>query len=456
MTSTDYNPSDIESIKKHAEKLLHKSLNQVLGDKDLNEITEKLDANRKGHLGNLVENYIFHIKSNNESAPDFPDANLELKTTPLKETKRKGLRAKERLVLSMINYAKIVEENWQSSAFIKKNANLLILFYLYRRPESILEHKFILLKLLKLLSDLPPADIQQIRKDWEAIAAKVKAGKAHELSEGDTFYLGACTKGATAERSFTEQPESPIKAKSRAFSLKQTYLNHLISTDHAQLSQEYSEILAGPKHEGIDAFVHERMDKYLGRSVEEIHEATGAYLTPGAKAFYADLARAMLGARKKKIAEFEKADVSMKIVRLKHSGTPKESMSFPAIDYTEIVKEDWEDSALFDILSSRKYLFIIYQYDKDGILRFAKHMFWNMPYQDLEGHARKVWERTKAQIAAGHADDLPKIKDDPVCHVRPHGKDSHDLAPTPYGKMVKKQSFWLNASYIREQINKVN
>ena len=26
--------------------------------------------------------------------------------------------------------------------------------------------------------------------------AKIAEGKAHELSEGDTFYLGACTKGA--------------------------------------------------------------------------------------------------------------------------------------------------------------------------------------------------------------------------------------------------------------------
>lgn len=449
----DFNPADIESIKKQAEKVLHKSLNQVLTEDQLAKIKSNIDINRKGHLGDVVERYIFNKKQDNAAAPDFPEAKLELKTTPLKETKRKGITAKERLVLGMIDYFNIDKETWRYSSFLKKNANLLILFYLYRDSETILDYKFKLVKLLRLLSDLPPADIQQIQRDWETIAAKVKAGKAHELSEGDTFYLGACTKGATAAKSLTGQPHSPIKAKSRAFSLKQTYLNYILAADKAGLAAECSEILE-PKHKGIAAFVHSNLDKYLGLSITDIAYATNVYLTPGSKSFYADLARAMLGAKKKKIAEFEKADISMKIIRLKQTGTPKESMSFPAIDYEGIVTEEWEDSTLREMLASRKYLFIIYRYDKNNVLRFDKYILWNMPEKDLEEHARKVWEETKTRIAAGHADALPRIKDDPVCHVRPHGRDSHDLAPTPYGKMVKKQSFWLNASYIRDQINK--
>lgn len=452
MLTYDFNPADIESIKKQAEKVLHKSLSEILTEAQLAKIKSDIDINRKGHLGDVVERYIFNKKQDNAAAPDFPEAKLELKTTPLKETKRKCITAKERLVLGMIDYFGIAKETWETSAFLKKNANLLILFYLYRKSETILDYKFTLLKLLRLLSDLPPADIQQIRMDWEAIAAKVKAKKAHELSEGDTFYLGACTKGATAEKSFTSQPGTDIKAKSRAFSLKQTYLNYLLSTDRAKLARETSELLAAPKHEGIGAFIHSRLDKYLGMSESEIHKATGMYLTPGSKSYYADIARAMLGAKKKKIAEFEKADIKMKIVRLKPSGTPKESMSFPAIDYMEIVKEDWEDSTFREMLANRKYLFIIYRYDKAGTLRFEKYLLWNIPEDDLETHARNVWEKTKAQIIAGHADALPKIKDDPVCHVRPHGRNKKDTAMTPYGIPVTKKCFWLNASYIAAQI----
>lgn len=451
MLTHDFDKTNTESIKKQAEKVLHKSLAQVLDPAQIDEIKKTIDINRKGHLGDVVERYIFNKKQDNAAAPDFPEAKIELKTTPLKET-RKGISAKERLVLGMINYFGIDKETWETSAFLKKNANLLILFYLYRKSDTILDYRFTLLKLLHLLSDLPPADIYQIQKDWETIADKVKAGKAHELSEGDTFYLGACTKGATAKTSMKDQPHSPIKAKGRAFSLKQTYLNYIISADRTRMAMECSTILPGALHVGIGDTVRARLDRYIGKTTGEIEKATNAYLAPDAKSYCADLARAMLGAKKKKIAEFEKADIKMKIVRLKPSGTPKESMSFPAIDYMEIVKEDWEDSTFREMLANRKYLFIIYRYDKAGTLRFEKYLLWNIPEDDLEAHVRKVWEKTKSQIIAGHADDLPKIKEDTVCHVRPHGRNKKDVAMTPYGIPVTKKCFWLNASYIAEQI----
>ena len=39
-----------------------------------------------------------------------------------------------------------------------------------------------------------------IKDDYEKIVRKIQNGRAHELSEGDTMYLGACTKGATAKK----------------------------------------------------------------------------------------------------------------------------------------------------------------------------------------------------------------------------------------------------------------
>ena len=43
------------------------------------------------------------------------------------------------------------------------------------------------------------------RQDYKVISDKIKAGIAHELSESDTMYLGACTKGANAEKSTVPQ-----------------------------------------------------------------------------------------------------------------------------------------------------------------------------------------------------------------------------------------------------------
>jgi DNA mismatch repair protein MutH len=61
----------------------------------------------------------------------------------------------------------------------------------------------------------PSTDLEIIKKDWETITKKIADGKAHELSEGDTFYLGACTKGANAS-SVRKQPFSRNSCKTKS------------------------------------------------------------------------------------------------------------------------------------------------------------------------------------------------------------------------------------------------
>ena len=51
-----------------------------------------------------------------------------------------------------------------------------------------------------VLFSFPYEDLLIIEQDWEKIMGKVRAGQAHLLTEGDTLYLAACTKGATAKR----------------------------------------------------------------------------------------------------------------------------------------------------------------------------------------------------------------------------------------------------------------
>ena len=59
---------------------------------------------------------------------------------------------------------------------------------------------------------------------------KIAAGKAHELSESDTMYLGACTKGATAEKSTVPQYYNPdVKARKRAFCFKNSYMTTVLN-----------------------------------------------------------------------------------------------------------------------------------------------------------------------------------------------------------------------------------
>ena len=67
---------------------------------------------RKGGLGELIEERYFHYHSNNDARPDFDKAGVELKVTPYKKNKNGSISAKERLVLTMIDYYSVINEDF--------------------------------------------------------------------------------------------------------------------------------------------------------------------------------------------------------------------------------------------------------------------------------------------------------------------------------------------------------
>ena len=214
--SIQYNRSNPETIVAYAQRLLDKSLKDVLG----NEIIQTYKG--KGKLGQLLEELYFQYKPNSNAEPDFLEAGVELKTSPIKAV-AKGYVSKERLVFNIINYLEEYKEEFNTSSFWKKNQLLLLMFYLYEQEKIDLDYIFKIIRLWQF----PATDLKIIKDDWEKIIAKIKAGKAHEISEGDTLYLGACTKGAN-NTTLRKQPFSDEMAMQRAFSLKSKYLNFII------------------------------------------------------------------------------------------------------------------------------------------------------------------------------------------------------------------------------------
>ena len=79
-------------------------------------------------------------------------------------------------------------------------------------------------------------------------------------------------------------------------------------------------------------------------------------------------------------------------------------------------------------------------------------MFWNVPEKDLNSEIKRVWENTVEKIRNNEYDNLPKISESPILHVRPHAQNRNDTYPTLDGKQSIKKCFWLNASYIKKQI----
>lgn len=447
-----------QSIITYAQKLSGKTLRGAC-DKEI----ENHNYSGKGNFGQVLEKFYFGYEPNSDAEPDFKEAGLELKTSPLKKLKNGQIRSKERVVLNIINYLKVHNEVFESSSFVNKNGHILFVFYLYDKLKEFLDYNIL------IVSDwrFPEEDLKIIKSDWQKINKKIKDGNAHKLSEGDTFYLGACTKGASALKSLRQQPFSNIKAKQRAYSLKQGYVNHILSSLTQEQNTQYGKILGTKdlleKYSSIEEIVISKFENNYGLTSLDIEEKYDLKLNNRSKNYFSSLTNSILGIQLgKKIEEFEKADVIVKTIRLKENDMPKEDISFPAFKFADLVREEWEDSNFKETLE-RKFFFVFYKFQKEGLV-LKKAIFWNMPQNDIE-EAKSVWAGAVNVISEGkivkeikgnrRITFFPKKKDNRISHVRPHALNSRDTYPLPVEdkltglKSYTKQSFWLNSSYVK-------
>jgi len=225
--SKQYDENNIESVLKFAKRLEGKTLRKVLYNETISKMTIEQKGN-KGRYGQKIEKYYFGYDINSDKSADFP-CGLELKATPLKFLKNGKLTPKERLVCNIIDYMGIINENWETSSFLEKNSNTLLVRYIDPIDNTIsqLDHMIYDVQIHNILND--KNDKEQFENDWNIIVNKIKEGNAHLLSESDTKYLGACTKGSTAAKSFRSQPNSNTLAKQRAFSFKIQYMRELLN-----------------------------------------------------------------------------------------------------------------------------------------------------------------------------------------------------------------------------------
>jgi DNA mismatch repair protein MutH len=406
----------------------------------------------KGAVGSVVEESWFGYKTNSDSKPDFEEAGVELKVTPFIKTNR-GIRAKERLVCNIINYMEEYKNTFHTSSFWQKCETLLIMPYEYK--DGVDKGDFSVEE--AILFSFPSEDLMIIEHDWECIISKIRAGRAHELSEGDTLYLGACTKGASAA-SVRQQPFSDIPAKQRAYSLKQSYMTYVLNS-YIFGNKADEHIIKDPtvlRKQNLEDFIVGKVTPYFGWTQMALLQEFD--IQTNAKNVYEIILARMLGVHGRITAtdEFMKANIIPKTIRIQKNGSIKESMSFPGFRFTDIITEEWEDSTLKNYLEPSKFLFIIFRENKVGEYFFERIKFWNIPAEDLE-EVKIVWGRTVSIIKYGvkleydgnmTRNNLPKQSENRVAHVRPKARNSSDTYPLPDGREMTKQCFWFNSSYV--------
>ncbi len=481
-----YDKRNPRSIEAYATRLIGKTFYDIIEDTKKNEMVMadrvKFYGNvaRKGGLGNLLEELYFGYKINSDQEADFKEAGVELKVTPYEYTKKGELRAGERLVITMIGYDSPFEMDFYKSHLWNKIRMMLLVYY-WRNKElkNNLLYKIGYVRLFRL----PTVDIEIIKQDYEIIKNKIISGYAHELSESDTMYLGACTKGATSAKSTVPQYYNKnILARKRAFCLKNSYMTYVLNHYIVGSAVEDERIIKDDHHlfdkMTFEMCIKRKILRFSGLSDKELCEKFGRVYNNN-KAQWVDLAYKMLGIKSNRAEEFEKANIVVKTIRIEENGNIKESMSFPPFQFRKLAKEKFEDSEIYQYFDEVRFFFVIWKKVGD-VYQVWDSQLWNMPSYDLEHTVRIGWEKIRSVIVQGiHfnkkqtkkgmiiTNNLPKKADNPIIHIRPHAQNSayrlqdgtvignvdKDANELPNGEYMTTQSFWINNNYLLKQID---
>lgn len=486
-----YDDSDPRDIERYAKGLIGKTFKDVLYESQFLEdaITDsKIDysnPNQKGRLGNLLEEKYFCYKANSDQEPDFPKCGVELKVTCFDVLKNGNLSAGERLVLTMISYDEPVEPDFFRSHVWEK-CRLILLIY-YERNKALRYNTLYRISFVNLLSPFEK-DMPIILEDYNKIITKIRMGYAHELSESDTMYLGACTKGATSAKSLRTQYYNPdVLANKRAFCFKRQYMDYIL---HAYVMPGHTkELDIEPivkdaielEIKTFEEIVMERMSEYIGASDKALCKHFHRKYD-NSKSQWVNLTYKMLGIKGNRAQEFVKANVVVKVVRLEEDSTMEQSVSLPTFKFLKLAYEEWEDSELYNYLSETKFFFVVFKKAGD-VYRLNKYKFWNMPVHDLNTFVKRDWELFRGHIRNGVGfylkrqryltrveNSLPKKDETFIVHVRPHTRESayyikmRDGSYFSHGDINKyanmlpqrdwmtTQSFWLNNDYVLNHI----
>lgn len=490
LSQTDF--SNRQSIERYAAQLRGMSFQDIL---DLGitppEYNPKnySESGYKGGMGNLIEERFFGYKTNSDERPDFPEAGVEVKATCFDIRKKdKVPTAGERLVLTMIPHDKPINVEFESSHLWQKCSTMLLIFY--HRDKTVGKYDQTI-EYVGLFTP-PVDDLKIIQEDYETIVSYIQSGRADELSEGLTKYLGAATKGATAASSVVTQYYPYIEkdgtatrrqAKKRAFSFKRQYMDYVL---HHYLMGERDDSEAVIDRNNLDNASFEEhitglISKHVGKTDREIAGEYGLPYT-GGKAQWTTLVYRMLGIRNNRAKEFIKAGISVRAVRIEEGGKINESLSFAPFEFIELLNESWSDSAFRSYLDETKFFFVVFC-KRGGEYRLQGSLFWNMPTSDIEGEAKRCWTETRETIIKGVklvverrangriivSNNLPGMSDNRIVHVRPHAQrsaykldgfcrgDIHkDGSKLPDGRWMTKQSFWFNNGYVLSILNKAH
>lgn len=486
----DYDETNIKSVVDYSQILLDKSLGQIIADyqetpyktysdfhsKTVSTVEDKeISMKSKGQYGNYIEKYFYGYQPNSDSAADFDKIGVELKVTPFKVNKNGSISAKERLVLTILNYMEENLEDFYSTHLWAKCSKILLLFYNGLIPNQTMAD-YIIEKVF--LYEWFEEDMDVILEDYQRITEKIKQGKAHELSESDGNYLSTCTKGAGKGKDFRSQPFSSEPAKQRAWELKSSYMTYLINHKiFNQTEQESVVATARGEKKPFTEVVAEKILAYKGFSEEELYARFD--INPKAKGKNSSLIRKILGLTGdiEKTQEFQKANMNLRVIRVDKNRLPKEDSPFKTYNFVELASNDeWEESHPYLEICNKRFLFVVFKEVSPKLFVLDSIKFWGFPDRLLD-EVQRVWQETRMIIQEGVqltingnkvSTNFPQSKVNQVVFTKIHAQNTYyeietevfigkgklsDTDLLPDGRHITKHSFWIPKKFLKEVLS---
>ena len=433
-----YDVGDPSAIERQARRLVNRRVGELVDVL----AGEQPGTYTKGSVGRYVETY-FGLEASSEAGPDFSEAGVELKSVPLH---RKGgpYTVKERTFITAIDYGSIVDQPFDGSPLDLKTRLTLYVFYEWRQGVSIAEFKV----LGVLLHERDELDELMLRELHAHVKDSVRAGRAHELSEGDTWGVGAATKDAGGR--WVDQPFGSEPARRRAFAYKPAYTTRLWQLAKHRAAQDAASAGFPDSLAGFVAEVADKVQARRGVSVAELVQELAPDKDPTAKNIVSVVSRALLGSEGRRDVEaFERLGVTLRTIRVDpHTLLPHEDVSFRHFDPRELAAQEWESSDLLPLVSSLYFMVFVAEPDRSVLdARLLGGFFWRPDTDELDTMGRE-WEALRRAFAESRPEEKPQATETEILHVRPHGRNKRDTLPLPSGRPYVKSSFWLNRRFV--------
>lgn len=508
-----YDETDLMSIFRYAQGIEGKTFLQILQEAGLT--TEEIEWVRskegdKGLPGKIVEASYFGYELNSRQEADFDAVGAELKTTAADyDDKTSRYRSGETISVTQIDFNGPVEDDFYASHLYDKLKMLIVIFYHRNKAlASKLLYKVFFANLFRPSEE----DLAIIRSDYREITDKIRIGHAHLLSRSDGTYLSTAPKARRSSNMISPFYGGPDIVK-RSYTLRKEYVNVILNDYYEHPTQEERLItdLRELERMSFTQIIQSRFAQYIGQNIWSIArtlnlQSEGHYDTQAHagipigvmnKSTLSKITARMLGLSSLRSEEFTKAGIVVKTILFNKRGNNKEKFRLGDADfmeihtvpplYRELVSEDdenmsgaihtgWEYSELFALLDALKYLCVVFQETPEGEIVFKGTKLWALSDEDIE-QAELDWIDIKNVLANGVQltigndgrtyNNFPGVKDARRIHLRPHGEKAfyvdsdgsswgngciNDTELLPDGRRMTRQSYWLNNSFVREQV----